>query len=496
MSAVRRLASGIGGGLVAWALVLPTAQAAPGDPVPGPPRDEVLAVDPSTVDPPDDVVSALAVTCPSAGYGVRTSAPGSGKTVALTFDDGPGPQTAPMMRVLEDAGVTATFFDVGVNMTVREDVVRALYNQDFLLGNHTWSHQDLRTLSSSGQAAEMDRATNQQRAIVGDSPCVFRPPYGAYNSTTLSLAQGRGMQVWNWSVDTGDWEAPPSGSTSWTNLIVQRAQAGGSQTHPVILMHSQVDGSASTLAALPRIISYYRDRGYTFVDLLGRTAVRPVTGDWDGDGDVTPGVVRGGTWYLRNSNSSGPADIVLNFGYSYDQVVVGDWNGDGVDTPGVVRGGTWYLRNSNTPADTARTTLTFGNSSYKPVAGDWNGDGVTTPGVVSGGTWHLRDTNAASSGKTVLTFGASGYRPVAGDWNGDGTTTPGMVSGTTWHLRASNAASSGKTTLSFGASTDRLVAGDWDGDGDSTPGVVRGASWFLRSTNTSGGSDWSFTFGP
>ena len=481
---------------MAWALVLPGSQAAPGSPpLPGPPRSEVLAVDPATVDPPGDVASALAVTCPTAGYGVRTSAPGSGKTVALTFDDGPGPHTAGMMRVLEDAGVTGTFFDLGVNQPARADVVRALHAQDFLLGNHSWSHPDLRTLSSAGQAAEMDRATAQQRSLVGESPCVFRPPYGAYNGTTLSLAQQRGMQVWNWSVDTGDWEAPGSGTTAWTSLIVQRAQAGGSQTHPVILMHSQIDGSASTLAALPRIITYYRDRGYTFVDLLGRTAVRPVTGDWDGDGSVTAGVVQGSTWYLTNSVSGGPVDIRLTFGHPYDQVVVGDWDGDGIDTPGVVRGSTWYLRDTNAPTDTGRRTLTFGTSSHRPVAGDWNGDGTDTPGVVSGGTWHLRSTNETTSDKVVLTFG-TGYRPVVGDWDGDGTTTPGAVSGTTWHLRDTNAASSGKRTITYGTSTDRLVTGDWDDDGDTTPGVVRGDRWFVRNANFSGGADASFTFGP
>jgi peptidoglycan/xylan/chitin deacetylase (PgdA/CDA1 family) len=427
---------------------------------------------------------------------VRTVAPGSGRTVALTFDDGPGPETAAMIRVLEDAGVTATFFNVGVNMTVRPELVRVQETQGFTPSNHSWSHPDMTTLSASAQGTEMDRASAQQRTLTGASPCFFRPPYGAYNGATLSAARSRGMQVWNWSVDTLDWQARGSSAQVWVDRIVSRATAGGSQTHPVILMHNQPGGSPATLAALPRIISYYRDRGYAFVDLYGRTADRPVAGDWDGDGDVTPGVVRGSTWYLRNSNSTGPADVVLSFGFSYDRVVVGDWNGDGIDTPGVVRDGTWYLRTSNAPADNGRTTLTFGTSSYTPVAGDWNGDGVTTPGVVSGGTWHLRSTNAATSGKVVLTFGGAGYRPVAGDWNGDGTTTPGVVSGTTWHLRASNAASSGKTTLTYGASTDRLVAGDWDGDGDGTPGVVRGDGWFLRNANTSGGAQTSFSFGP
>jgi peptidoglycan/xylan/chitin deacetylase (PgdA/CDA1 family) len=304
----------VGSALLVSVLALPPAQAAPGNPPPRPPLSDVLAVDPATVPPPDDVVSTRAVTCPSAGYGVRTSAPGSGKTVALTFDDGPGPETTGVMRVLEDPGLTGTFFDIGVNMTVRPTAVQALHSQDFLLGNHTWSHPDMRTQSSTTQALEMDRQPAEQRSLVGDSPCVFRPPYGSYNSTTLSLAQARGMSVWNWSVDTGDWEAPPSGSTYWTNLIVSRAQGGGSQTHPVILMHTQPDGCASTLAALPRIITYYRDRGYTFVDLLGGQGFRPVTGDWDGDGDTTPGVVRGDAWLVRNANTSGGASGSFTFG--------------------------------------------------------------------------------------------------------------------------------------------------------------------------------------
>jgi peptidoglycan/xylan/chitin deacetylase (PgdA/CDA1 family) len=478
-----------GAAAAAWMLVMPAAQAAPGDPGPRPPLSDVLAVDPSTVDPPDTSPSTLAVDCPTAGFGARTSAPGSGKTVALTFDDGPGPETPGVMRVLEDAGVTATFFHIGVNMTVRPTSVQAVHAQDFLLGNHTWSHPDMRTQSSTNQALQMDRATAEQRTLVGDAPCVFRPPYGSYNSTTLSLAQSRGMSVWNWSVDTGDWEAPPSGTTAWTNLIVSRAVAGGSQTHPVILMHTQPDGCASTLAALPRIINYYRDHRYTFVDLLGRQGFRPVSGDWNGDGTDTPGVVRGGTWYLRNSNSSGPADVVLQFGYPYDRPVVGDWDGDGTDTPGVVRGSTWYLRDSNAPGANTWTKLTFGTTSYTAVAGDWNNDGIDTPGVVNGGTWHLRSTNLPTSDKVVLTFGTSSYRPVAGDWNGDGTDTPGMVSGTTWHLRDTNLATSGKTVLTYGASTDRLVAGDWNRDGADSPGVVRGTSWSLRNEN-------SFTYDP
>lgn len=261
--------------LLAAALSLPVsaAEAAPAPP-PSPslpegpwPPSEVLAADPATVAAP---LAALVATnsCPAAGSGINRSAPGTGKTVALTFDDGPGASTAAIMQILRNAGVPATFFNIGVNQTVRPSLVQEEAAQGFLLGSHSWDHPDMTTLSSAQQASQMDRTTNEQISLVGSAPCVFRPPYGSYNSTTLSLAQARNMSVWNWSVDTEDWKAAGSGSADWVNRIVTLAQAGGSQQHPVVLMHNQPGGNPATVAALPTIIQFYRDRGYGFVTLL------------------------------------------------------------------------------------------------------------------------------------------------------------------------------------------------------------------------------------
>ncbi|PZS20926.1 MAG: hypothetical protein DLM57_00260 [Pseudonocardiales bacterium] len=83
------------------------------------------------------------------------------------------------------------------------------------------------------------------------------------------------MAFWYWSVDTEDWKAAGSGDGYWVSRIASRAEAGVSQLHPVILMHNQPSGNPATVAALPAIISYYRSHGYTFVDLFGRTGVRP-----------------------------------------------------------------------------------------------------------------------------------------------------------------------------------------------------------------------------
>jgi len=231
---------------------------------PWPPR-AVLATDPEQVARPEAAVSTR--VCPVAPYGVNHYAPGSGKTVALTFDDGPGPNTMPILSVLQNAQVTATFFNIGVNAAVRPPEVRAVATLGEALGNHTWDHPRMPTLSASDQGREMDDASAEQVALVGLPPCLFRPPYGEYNSTTLTLAQQRRMAVWNWSVDTEDWKAGTSTSSYWVNRIISLAEAGGTQEHPVVLMHNP----PATVLALPTIIDYYRAHGYTFVDLFGRT---------------------------------------------------------------------------------------------------------------------------------------------------------------------------------------------------------------------------------
>ena len=74
------------------------------------------------------LASAVAVSavrrCPAASYGAHFYAPGKGKTVALTFDDGPGRTTAAVLRVLARYRVPATFFNIGVNVAARPGLAR------------------------------------------------------------------------------------------------------------------------------------------------------------------------------------------------------------------------------------------------------------------------------------------------------------------------------------------------------------------------------------
>jgi peptidoglycan/xylan/chitin deacetylase (PgdA/CDA1 family) len=207
---------------------------------------------------------ASAATLP----GPQFYAPGSGKTVALTFDDGPGPSTQAIINILRAYGVPATFFNLGQNAAARQALVKEEAKDGFVVGNHTWSHPVMTALSARSQASQMDRASSEQHLLTGHYPVVFRPPYGDYSTVTLALAAQRGMRVWLWSVDTEDWKAAGSASTYWVNRIISLAEReGGVLNHPVVLMHNAPSGDPATVKALPAIIKYFRGHGYRFVAL-------------------------------------------------------------------------------------------------------------------------------------------------------------------------------------------------------------------------------------
>jgi len=206
--------------------------------------------------------------------------------------------------------------------------------------------------------------------------------------------------------------------------------------------------------------------------------------------------IRGNTWYLRDSLSSGVFTSSFVYGQVGDLPISGDWDGNGTNTPGVVRGNVWYLRNSAS-AGPPDLTFTYGDrTSDAPVVGDWDGNGTDTPGLVRGGKWYLRNSNTAGGAEIVIAFGVASDIPIAGDWDGNGTSTPGVVRGGTWYQRNTNDATSGLVSFYYGRLfTDRPVAGDWDGNGTTTPGIVRTGAWYLRNSNANGGAELSFRYG-
>jgi len=213
--------------------------------------------------------------CPKPASGPQYEGPsvhGGRRTIALTFDDGPGRSTQAILNILEAFHVRATFFNVGTGEVSWPSLTIEEARDGFLLGDHTVDHPDLELLSAATQGYEMDGVINEQRLLTASSPCVFRPPYGAWNSTTLSLANSRGMSLWMWNNSGDDWEARGSGSAAWIQRIGSLVEGEGiNQLHAVVLLHNQRIFMPATVAALPGIISFFQRHNYAFVDLLGRT---------------------------------------------------------------------------------------------------------------------------------------------------------------------------------------------------------------------------------
>jgi peptidoglycan-N-acetylglucosamine deacetylase len=212
--------------------------------------------------------------CPSPASGAIRTAPvrhdPAGqlqRTVALTFDDGPGPSTAEVLQVLQRHGVTATFFTVGRRAAAEPEMVQRIVAEGHALGNHTWSHH-IPSAKAGWKASTLTREIEHTRqAIVtatGREPCLFRPP-GGITKGAEAIAQRAGLSMIMWSVDTRDWSVPPN--KKFAPIIQKRAAAGLKEEHPVILLHDGGGNQAATVAALPGIINDYRSHGYQFVTL-------------------------------------------------------------------------------------------------------------------------------------------------------------------------------------------------------------------------------------
>jgi putative Ig domain-containing protein/Ig-like domain-containing protein/matrixin len=201
----------------------------------------------------------------------------------------------------------------------------------------------------------------------------------------------------------------------------------------------------------------------------------PLAGDWNGDGVTSIGLYNPATstFFLKNSNASGPADLVFIYGPAGLGWVplVGDWNGDGVDTVGLYNPATamFFLKNSHA-AGLADLVFPYGPAGlgWLPVVGDWNGDGVDTIGLYNPATstFFLKNSNAAGAGDLVFGYGpaGAGWKPLIGDWNADGTDTIGLYEPTmsTFFLKNSNAAGPGDLVFTYQAQGNNPVSGKWN----------------------------------
>ncbi len=225
-------------------------------------------------------------------------------------------------------------------------------------------------------------------------------------------------------------------------------------------------------------------------------------------GPDTPGLYNGGTFFIRNSSSPGPASGAFTFGAGTPNFrpIAGDWDGNGTGTIGIydTGTGTFFLKNSNA-GGAADLVFGFGPAAATPLAGDFDGNGSDTIGIYlpATGTFFLKNSNAGGGADLAFQFGpsASSFVPLLGDWDGNGTDTVGLYDPATgnFFLRNSNTPGAANLVFSFGAGGAGFVpvTGDWNNDGVDSVGIYAPSTgaFFVRNSTTSGPADWIYTFG-
>jgi len=405
-------------------------------------------------------VGAAAASCNPALAGRTTQvAPGTGLTVALTFDDDRKEWMPAILNILRRNNIRATFFVTGQYASEMPTIMQRAARDGQVLANHTWYHYYPSAANGYWSVPYLTSAitstANLQQQTVGYRGCFFRPP-GGFMNNVAAVTAAQNMETVLWSVDTRDWTQPGYYSASAQNSIVGLATAltSSNAAHPVVLMHGgkashETESAVSsfrgnTVQALQRVIDWYRSRGYHFVAMDGTSGLGPIHGF---SGDALPDLLAttsGGDLQLYTGTGTGYVNpgATIGLGWTiFDRVFSpSDFNGDGyADVMARVPDGRLFLyTGTGTGHVNPGRQIGAGWSVYDQIlgAGDFSGDGNTdvlarTP---SGDLYLYRGNGVGgwSGGGVRIGAGWNAFNLVlsAGDFSGDGITdviarTPG-----------------------------------------------------------------------
>ncbi|MGG0821313.1 polysaccharide deacetylase family protein [Paenibacillus turicensis] len=186
------------------------------------------------------------------------------KVVAFTFDDGPDAQfTRQILNIFSKVNGKATFFMVGEQMDANEEIAREVYEAGHEIGNHTYSHPDLTTLSLEEATIELQRMDDRIRKLTGKSPSSFRPPFFQINTSIAELATNAGYAMVS-ACNTGarDWEQPQPSVDFMVTQTKEVTEAGS-----VFIFHDGYGDRTNTVEAVSILVEALHAEGYRFVTI-------------------------------------------------------------------------------------------------------------------------------------------------------------------------------------------------------------------------------------
>lgn len=199
--------------------------------------------------------------------------------VVLTFDDGPDPTYTPqVLDILKKENIPATFFVVGLQAENNIPLLQRIYKEGHEIGNHTFTHPNIATVSRERATTEMESTRLLIEAVTGRSTVLFRAPYNADSEPTgedelkpIALSKEQNYYTVGESIDPNDWEIGTKADSIYARTI---AQYEANPNKGIILLHDAGGNRQATVEALPRIIHYFKNKGVQFTTiahLLGKT---------------------------------------------------------------------------------------------------------------------------------------------------------------------------------------------------------------------------------
>ena len=193
------------------------------------------------------------------------------KQIYLTFDDGPSKEITPkILDILKQENVPATFFVLGSRVELNPSIVQREFDEGHFIANHGYSHKYSQIYASVESVYEEYSKCQQAVQNALNNPSYFTRlfrfpggssggPYNDLKSEAKADLISKGIATTNWNALTGDAE----GIKDKQSLIDKMISSIGDNQSIILLMHDAGD-KAYTVEALPDIIKYFKDRGYSF----------------------------------------------------------------------------------------------------------------------------------------------------------------------------------------------------------------------------------------